>query len=71
MRSCQVRTTIRPPDTVNFTAFDNRFLGGASIAIADIDGDGRGDLIAGKGAGESPTVRVFSGASIQNRTNGP
>lgn len=52
-----------------FLAYDGNFDGGATIAVADVDGDGVGDIITGAGAGGGPNVRVFQGKSflmIQN-----
>ncbi len=44
----------------SFTAFESGFRGGVSVAAGDLDGDGVQEIIAGKGQGGSPTVRVFS-----------
>ena len=44
--------------------YDSRFNGAASIAFADIDGDGKADLVAGAGANNTPLARVYSGSSI-------
>lgn len=47
----------------SFFAFDEAFLGGVNVATADIDGDGRLDLIVAAGPGAGPHVKVFSGAT--------
>lgn len=45
-----------------FFAYDLAFTAGVLVAAADIDGDGRADVITGAGAGGGPHVRVSSGA---------
>jgi subtilisin family serine protease len=42
-----------------FFAYDPRFRGGARVSVADINGDGRDEIITGAGAGGGPHVRVF------------
>jgi cyclophilin family peptidyl-prolyl cis-trans isomerase len=49
----------------DFMAFDPRFNGGVFVASADVDGDGKSDIIVGAGAGGGPEVKVFSGATGQ------
>lgn len=44
----------------SFAAFESSFTGGVNVATGDVDGDGVSEIIAGKGAGGTPTVRVFS-----------
>jgi hypothetical protein len=56
----------------NFFAFpdDGNYRGGASIAVGDVDDDGRADLIVGAGNGGGPRVAVFDGRSLlANATN--
>jgi uncharacterized repeat protein (TIGR01451 family) len=51
-----------------FQPFEPAFAGGVSVACADVDGDGRGDVVVGAGAGRAPDVRVFgiaAGAATQ------
>jgi hypothetical protein len=45
----------------SFTAYGPTFLGGVSVAAADVNGDGKADIITGAGPGGSPHVKVFSG----------
>jgi hypothetical protein len=50
----------------SFYAFDPTFRGGVFVASGDLNRDGYDDIIAGMGAGGTPTVRVTDG-----RTNSP
>jgi hypothetical protein len=45
----------------SFFAYDSRFTGGVRVASADVDGDGRDDLITGAGIGGGAQVRTFRG----------
>jgi hypothetical protein len=42
-----------------FFAYDPKFRGGVNVAVADIDGDGKDEIITGPGKGGGPHVRVF------------
>ena len=42
--------------------FNPLFFGGVYVAAADLDGDGKAEIIVGAGAGGGPHVKVFSGA---------
>ena len=44
-----------------FQALDGKFTGGLNVAVADVNGDGVGDIIIGAGAGGGPQVAVYSG----------
>ncbi len=44
-----------------FHGFDPRFPGGASLAVGNIDGAGKDEIVVGAGPGGGPHVRVFSG----------
>ncbi len=60
--------TRRPTKIVgDFLAFnDPGYRGGASITLADVNGDQIDDLIVGAGAGGGPRVAVFNGVSLSN-----
>jgi hypothetical protein len=45
----------------NFFAFAPSFHGGVSVAVGDVRGIGRADIIAGAGAGGGPEVSIFDG----------
>lgn len=51
-------------EVASFFAFESTFQGGVSLAVADVSGDGRPDLIFAAGAGGGPRVRVVNGASL-------
>jgi uncharacterized repeat protein (TIGR01451 family) len=44
----------------SFHAYGPSFHGGVHVAVGDIDGDGRGEMITGPGPGGGPHVRAFS-----------
>ncbi len=45
------------------TPFGAAFKGGVSVAAADLNGDGKADVIAGTGAGAKAQIVAFSGAT--------
>lgn len=47
--------------TVGFYAYDEAFHGGVNVAIGDVNGDGRDEIITGSGKDSGSHVRVFSG----------
>lgn len=45
--------------TLGFFAFDQNSRGGVHVAVGDLDGDGKAEIIAGSGTDSSPQVKVF------------
>ncbi len=43
-----------------FFAYNKNFLGGISVAVGDLDGDGQQEIVTGAGPGGGPHVRVFN-----------
>lgn len=46
----------------SFFAYDKKFTGGISVAVGDVDGDGKDDIVTGPGRGGGPQVRIFTPA---------
>lgn len=44
-----------------FYAYETTFSGGVNIAIADLNNDGKGDVVTAPGPGRAPEVRIFNG----------
>ncbi|MBL8136442.1 MAG: carboxypeptidase regulatory-like domain-containing protein, partial [Acidobacteria bacterium] len=47
-------------ELVAFDAFESGFAGGVNVACADLDLDGRGDVVVGPDGGRAPDVKVFT-----------
>ncbi len=43
-----------------FFAYDQKFRGGVSVAVGDLDGDGAQEIVTGPGFGGGPQVRVMN-----------
>jgi hypothetical protein len=48
----------------SFLAYDPGFTGGVRVAAADLQGNGRADILTADGPGGSPIVRGFAGTSL-------
>jgi trimeric autotransporter adhesin len=46
-----------------FMAYDPHFRGGVRVAVGDVNGDGKADIITAPGAGMASFVKTFSGAT--------
>ncbi len=66
----QTATTPLTPFSINhlnqFRAYGKNFLGGANVAVGDVMGDGRAEIIVGSGPGMRSAVRIYDG-----NTSGP
>ena len=48
----------------SFLAYESSFIGGSYAVAADLNGDGKAEIITGTDQGGGPRVRVFDGASV-------
>ena len=51
-----------------FHPYGNAFLGGIHVAVADLDGDGKAEVLTSKDEGGVGRVRVFAGADLATGT---
>ena len=48
----------------DFSAFSATSRGGAFVAVGDVTGDGRADLVVGAGTGNRPQIKIFRGQDL-------
>jgi hypothetical protein len=46
-----------------FFAYESSFTGGVQVAVADMNGDGRYEIVTGSGSGRVAEIRVFDGVT--------
>lgn len=46
----------------SFFAYDKKFTGGISVAVGDVNADGKDEIVTGPGRGGGPQVRIFTPA---------
>ncbi len=44
----------------NFFAYDDSFRGGVNVAVGDLDGDGRAEIVTAPASAGGPNIRIFS-----------
>lgn len=54
----------------NFFVYGEEFHGGIRVAVGDLNGDGRDEIITGAGEGGGPQIRVFDGYGKEKYTAG-
>jgi hypothetical protein len=52
-----------------FGIADTNFRGGARVAVGDVNGDARPDLIVAAGFGGGPRIAIFNGRTLPNNPN--
>lgn len=51
--------TTGKPLTKGFFAYDSKLRAGVNVAVGDVDGDGKQEIVTGPGKGGGPHVRIF------------
>lgn len=51
-------------ELASFNAYSTTFKGGLTVAVADVTGDGRADIVTGAGVGSLSQVKVFDGKQL-------
>lgn len=51
-----------------FLSYDASFRGGTNVAVGDVTGDGKPDIVTGAGNDGAPHVKVFDGSRLSNPT---
>jgi uncharacterized delta-60 repeat protein len=53
-----------------FEVFENTFTGGAFVAVADLNGDGKAEVVVSPDQGGGPVVAVYSGSKLTAGSTG-
>lgn len=51
-------------ELASFNAYSSTFNGGVTVAVGDVDGDKRADIVTGSGVGSMPHIKAFSGKEL-------
>ncbi len=57
---------VAPTLVKSFNAFDAKFQGGVYLAVGDVNGMGKPEIIVSQGVGGTGLVRVFNGDTMTN-----
>jgi len=52
----------------SFFAYDQKFRGGVSVALGDVDGDGQEEIITAPGPGLEPRIKIFNLAALLKKS---
>jgi hypothetical protein len=63
-RSVRGRSDLPSRLTADFFAYDPATHTGANVAVADLNGDGHGEVVVGAGTGGAPRVTAFDGRAL-------